>query len=146
MELEFDLEKKDEGTVEAAEESANTDEGQQEEAEAPIQEKAAPKEAGDEAPAKVAPVQPAPEGEAEEASTEAVVEVPSEKGVDISAAKEEVAGGPLMVAAYLAIWLVVFYFIFRVRNQTEKLSARVEEMEQKLDRGLEKASGASGSE
>ena len=139
MELEFDLGKKDEGTVEAAEEAANAEEanaGEPQEVpaeEAPPAEEAKKEEASPEAPAP-------------EQDTEAVVEVPASKGVDISAAKEEVAGGPLMVAAYLAIWMVVFYFIFKVRKQTDELSSRVEEMEQKLDRGLEKASGATGSE
>ena len=42
MELEFDLEKKDEGTVEAAEEAANTEEGQPAAEEAPAAAEEAP--------------------------------------------------------------------------------------------------------
>lgn len=74
----------------------------------------------------------------EEVETEALVEV-APVGLDPSAAKEEVAGGPLLLMAYFAIWLVVFFFIFKVRRQTIGLAERIEGMERQLDQGLQEA-------
>lgn len=74
----------------------------------------------------------------EEVETEALIEV-APVGLDPSAAKEEVAGGPLLLMAYFAIWLVVFFFIFKVRRQTVGLAERIEEMERQLDQGLQEA-------
>ncbi len=59
--------------------------------------------------------------------------------IDPTAMREEVAGGPLLLAAYLALWVVVFVFIFRVRKSTEKMAADVAELETRLEEGLRRA-------
>ena len=66
--------------------------------------------------------------------------------IDPTAMREEVAGGPLLLAAYLALWVVVFVFIFRVRKATEKMASDVVELETRLEEGLRRAQERGSSE
>ena len=79
---------------------------------------------------------PAPAEAAEDTSEETVAEVGA---IDPTAMREEVAGGPLLLAAYLALWVVIFVYIFRVRKATEKMATDVAELETRLEEGLRRA-------
>jgi CcmD family protein len=48
------------------------------------------------------------------------------------AVKEDVAGGPLMLAAYAVVWLVVFFYVFRM----VRLQRGVEDNLSRLERSL----------
>ena len=77
-----------------------------------------------------------PSDEADEVADSTVAEVGV---IDQTAMREEVAGGPLLLAAYLALWVVVFVFIFRVRKSTERMASDVAELETRLEEGLRRA-------
>lgn len=48
-------------------------------------------------------------------------------------AKEEVPGGPLMIAAYLVMWIIVFGYLIWMHRNNQRLLAEVELLEQRLD-------------
>jgi CcmD family protein len=48
------------------------------------------------------------------------------------AVKEDVAGGPLMLAAYAVVWLCVFFYVFRM----VRLQRGVEDNLSRLERSL----------
>ena len=48
------------------------------------------------------------------------------------AVKEDVAGGPLMLAAYAVVWLAVFFYVFRM----VRLQRGVEDNLSRLERSL----------
>jgi CcmD family protein len=50
--------------------------------------------------------------------------------------KEEVPGGPLMLAAYLALWVILFLFVFWTRKSQESLRSEIEALEEALDAGV----------
>jgi len=80
-------------------------------------------------PAADVPAADDPAGEAGEGTTEA----PGKPEPDFQ--KEEVQGGPLMLAAYLALWVVLFLFVFWTRKSQEALRGEVEALEEALDAG-----------
>jgi CcmD family protein len=50
------------------------------------------------------------------------------------AAKESVPGGPLLVAAYGAIWLAVFFYVIRLVRQQQRAQADLLRLERVLTR------------
>lgn len=53
------------------------------------------------------------------------------------AVKEDVAGGPLLVAAYAVVWVVVLLYVIRLVRQQQHSQAEIE----RLERVLSKAEG-----
>ena len=66
--------------------------------------------------------------------------------IDPGLAREEIAGGPLLIAAYCAIWLILFFYIFRTFKSVAGLESRLEGLERRLDAGLEAQKRPSGLE
>jgi CcmD family protein len=48
--------------------------------------------------------------------------------------KEDVAGGPLMLLGYAAVWLVVFGYIYRINRLQRGVEANVERLERSIAR------------
>ena len=48
--------------------------------------------------------------------------------------QEDVAGGPLMLLAYAAVWLVVFGYVFRINRLQRGVEANVERLERSIAR------------
>lgn len=63
------------------------------------------------------------------AATEAAAASPP--GPNLS--KEQVPGGPLLIVAYLVIWLVVVGYLASLLRRARVLSSRVERLEEALD-------------
>lgn len=59
------------------------------------------------------------------------VEQPGGQPVEI--VREEVPGGPLLVVAYLALWVVLFLFVFLTRRSQEALRGQILSLEEQLD-------------
>ena len=51
------------------------------------------------------------------------------------AAKEDVAGGPLLVIAYAAIWVVLLLYVIRIVRLQQRVQSDVERLERVLSRG-----------
>ena len=62
---------------------------------------------------------------------ESLVEHPGGQPVEI--VKEEVPGGPLLITAYLALWVVLFLFVFFTRRSQEALRGQILRLEEQLD-------------
>jgi CcmD family protein len=50
------------------------------------------------------------------------------------AVKEDVAGGPLLVAAYAAIWVVVLLYVIRLVRQQQHAQAELDRLERVLSK------------
>lgn len=48
--------------------------------------------------------------------------------------QEDVAGGPLMLIAYAAVWLVVFGYVYRINRLQRGVEANVERLERSIAR------------
>jgi CcmD family protein len=48
--------------------------------------------------------------------------------------QEDVAGGPLMLLAYAAVWLVVFGYVYRINRLQRGVEANVERLERSIAR------------
>jgi CcmD family protein len=48
------------------------------------------------------------------------------------AVKEDIAGGPLMLAAYAVVWLAVFGYVFRLVRLQRGVEANLERLERML--------------
>lgn len=53
-----------------------------------------------------------------------------------SAEKESVPGGPLLIGAYLFIWVALFAWLLFVRRSQVRLEREVEQLEERLDRHI----------
>jgi CcmD family protein len=58
------------------------------------------------------------------------------------AVKEDVPGGPLLVAAYAAIWLVVLAYVFRLVRLQQRAQSDVARLERLLAQGAPRDPGA----
>ena len=48
--------------------------------------------------------------------------------------QEDVAGGPLMLLAYAAVWLVVFGYVYRINRLQRGVEANLERLERSIAR------------
>lgn len=48
--------------------------------------------------------------------------------------KEDVAGGPLMLLAYAAVWIIVFGYVYRINRLQRGVEANVERLERSIAR------------
>jgi CcmD family protein len=48
--------------------------------------------------------------------------------------QEDVAGGPLMLLAYAAVWLVIFGYVYRINRLQRDVEANVERLERAIAR------------
>jgi len=48
--------------------------------------------------------------------------------------KEDIAGGPLMLIAYAAVWIVVFGYVYRINRLQRGVEANVERLERSIAR------------
>lgn len=48
------------------------------------------------------------------------------------AVQEDVPGGPLMLAAYAAVWIVVFGYVFRINRLQRGVEANLERLERSI--------------
>lgn len=48
--------------------------------------------------------------------------------------QEDVAGGPLMLLAYAAVWVVVFGYVYRINRLQRGVEANVERLERSIAR------------
>ena len=48
--------------------------------------------------------------------------------------KEDIAGGPLMLLAYAAVWIVVFGYVYRINRLQRGVEANVERLERSIAR------------
>lgn len=48
--------------------------------------------------------------------------------------QEDVAGGPLMLLAYAAVWLVIFGYVYRINRLQRGVEANVERLERSIAR------------
>lgn len=48
--------------------------------------------------------------------------------------KEDVAGGPLMLLGYAAVWIVVFGYVYRINRLQRGVEANVERLERSIAR------------
>jgi CcmD family protein len=48
--------------------------------------------------------------------------------------KEDVAGGPLMLLAYAAVWIIVFGYVYRINKLQRGVEANVERLERSIAR------------
>lgn len=71
-----------------------------------------------------------PPVEAAEATTEST-EAPGTALPDLS--REEVPGGPLMVAAYIVMWVILLAYVYWLARKQLGLTKEVAELEAKLD-------------
>ncbi|NUN16366.1 MAG: CcmD family protein [Myxococcales bacterium] len=65
-------------------------------------------------------------------AAQAVAQAATSQGIPMLA-KEEVPGGPLLIAAYLVMWIVVFAYLIWMHRTNQRLLAEVELLEQRLD-------------
>ena len=54
--------------------------------------------------------------------------------------QEDVAGGPLMLLAYAAVWLVVFGYVYRINRLQRGVETNVE----RLERSIARQGGSTG--
>lgn len=50
--------------------------------------------------------------------------------------QEDVAGGPLMLLAYAAVWVVVFGYVYRINRLQQGVEANVERLERSISRAV----------
>ena len=50
--------------------------------------------------------------------------------------QEDVAGGPLMLLAYAAVWVVVFGYVYRINRLQRGVEANVERLERSIARAV----------
>lgn len=48
--------------------------------------------------------------------------------------KEDIAGGPLMLLAYAAVWIIVFGYVYRINRLQRGVEANVERLERSIAR------------
>jgi len=48
--------------------------------------------------------------------------------------KEDVAGGPLMLLAYAAVWIIVFGYVYRINRLQRGVEANLERLESSIAR------------
>jgi CcmD family protein len=59
--------------------------------------------------------------------------------------QEDVAGGPLMLIAYAAVWIVVFGYVYRINSLQRGVEANVERLERSIALSTGTAAPRSGS-
>ena len=70
---------------------------------------------------------------AAQGQTETIEAKPAPGADPTAAAKEQVAGGPLMLIAYAMIWIFLFGYLFRLKRAQNQLASEVDALEQRLD-------------
>ena len=69
----------------------------------------------------------------EDATTQAQASVDAGSGIVPAAAREQIPGGPLLVAAYGLMWLLLFLYLVWLRRHQARLQAEVGALQDRLD-------------
>lgn len=73
-------------------------------------------------------------------STSAVMTVPDDRATDFRAVSsgDSTSGEQLLVAAYVVLWVILFYWIFRVWRGQEALEKRLSSLDAAIDKAAKK--------